>query len=106
MLIYSIAIEKIYGVEVVGALYYFYKTFKHNYGFVKTNANSFLNYVQYQKNTLLEVDKIQDLYKDFNLKISDILGCIEKNEFKIEPLKASHCDKCEWDKICRIKNRI
>lgn len=104
LLIYSLAVEQILGVQSVGAVYYFYKTLEHKQGYQLNGNNVFLNYVQLGRNTAIDKDKQSEIYSDFNAKMKDVFANIEKNAFIVKPSDEDLCQRCEWVETCRVKN--
>lgn len=105
LLIYSIAVEQILGVQSVGAVYYFYKTLEHKHGYLLNDNNVFANYVEPGKKTFITKDKQSEVYSEFNAKMKDVFLNIEKNAFVVKPKDEELCKRCEWVETCRYNNQ-
>lgn len=104
LLIYSLVVEQMFGVNSVGALYYFYKTLEHKHGYLLESDNVFLNHVTFSDKTLISAKVQTEMHQSFNSKIKDIFKNIEQNIFAVKPKNAKVCEKCEWIDTCRVKN--
>jgi len=107
LIMYSLLVEKIFNFKVIGGLYYFYKNFKHNYGFlISDQSDQLTETITAQKNTYIELAEFQQLLGDFKIKLEQILQSIVLNKYAVAPSDEKHCEQCEAIRICRIKNRM
>lgn len=104
LLIYSLAVEQIFGIKNVGAIYYFYKTLEQQYGYLLENDNVFKDHVEYTKKTLIEPETQSAIYASFHEKMKTIFTNIEANRYAVKPRSSKVCDTCEWIDTCRVKN--
>jgi len=107
LLLYTALVEKIFNFKVIGGLYYFYKNFKHNYGYLLPNVSYELEQTLItQKNTLVNSDEFLELLADFKNKIVDIFNNIDQKKYSVSPSDNKNCNQCEAIRICRIQNRM
>ena len=104
LLIYSLAVEQMFGVKNVGAIYYFYKTLEQKHGYLVDENNVFKNHVAYSKKTLMSVDGQAEMYASFNTKMKEIFQNIEQKSYAVKPADRDFCKRCEWVGTCRVKN--
>ncbi len=104
LLLYSLAVEQMFGVKNVGAIYYFYKTLEQQYGYLLANDNVFKDHVEYTKKTLIEPETQTAIYSSFHDKMKGLFTNIEKNSYAVKPRDRKVCEKCEWEDTCRVKN--
>lgn len=104
LLLYSLAVEQVFSLKTVGAIYYFYKTLEQQYGYLAESDNAFKNHVTYSKKTLLDAAGQTELYSDFNQRIKEIFLNIQNHNYVVQPRTAKVCDNCEWIDVCRVKN--
>ncbi|MES2801551.1 MAG: PD-(D/E)XK nuclease family protein [Bdellovibrionota bacterium] len=104
LLIYSLAVEQIFGIKNVGAIYYFYKTLEQQYGYLLENDNVFKDHVKFTKKTLIEPGTQSEIYANFQAKMKDIFIHIEQNSYAVKPRTSKVCETCEWIDTCRVKN--
>lgn len=103
LLIYALIAEKIFSLDIKGAVYYFYKNFQHNYGYLVNEENSFLEHVDYTKRTLVSQESQQEMKEEFLDTVKNIFQKIEEKVFVVKPVNTKVCDTCEWSNTCRIK---
>lgn len=104
LLIYSLAVEQMFDVKNMGAIYYFYKTLEHKYGYLLENNNSFKDHLTYSKKTLISSEAAAEMYSAFQTKMKDIFIHIEQKSYMVKPKNSKVCEKCEWIGTCRVKN--
>ncbi|AZZ37640.1 hypothetical protein CIK05_12825 [Bdellovibrio sp. qaytius] len=104
LLIYSLAVEQMFGVTNVGAIYYFYKTLEQKHGYLVDENNVFKDYVKFSKKTLIKPEAQTDLYASFQTKMKEIFTNIEQKTYAVKPADRKFCEKCEWIGTCRVKN--
>lgn len=104
LLIYSLAVEQMFGVSNVGAIYYFYKTLEHKHGYLLESDNVFKDHVAYSGKTLISRETQTEIYGAFQAKMKDIFKNIEQNTYAVKPKSSKVCEKCEWIGTCRVKN--
>lgn len=104
LLIYSSAVEQMFSVSTVGAIYYFYKTLEQQYGYLLEDENVFKDYVEHTNKTLIDRETQSEIYSSFRAKVKNIFTNIEKNSFAVKPRTSKVCDNCEWVETCRVKN--
>jgi RecB family exonuclease len=104
LLIYSLAVEQMFSVKTVGALYYFYKTLEQQYGYLLEGDNVFKDHIAHTNKTMIDTSVQSEIYSSFRTKVKDIFTNIEKNSFLVKPKSPKVCDSCEWVDTCRVKN--
>ncbi len=101
LLLYSLCVEKAYGYKVLGALYYFYKNYEHNVGYVLEKDFDYKKSLNLKKNTLMSEEDLLVLKNDFLNQLKTLFDRLTENNFKTSPVDEKECQTCDWRKLCR-----
>lgn len=101
LLLYSLCIEKAYGYQALGALYYFYKNYEHHTGYVLDQDFDYKKSLTLKKNTSISKDDLAVIKSEFTDQLKKLFDRLLENHFKTNPLDEKECQNCDWRKLCR-----
>ena len=101
LLLYSMCIEKAYGYESLGALYYFYKNYDHHVGYVLEQDFNYKKSLNLKKNSLMSGNDFSIIKNDFLNQLKNLFSNLDSNNFKTSPVDEKECQTCDWRKLCR-----
>ena len=101
LLLYSLCVEKAYGYKALGALYYFYKNYEHNVGYVLEKDFDYKKSLTLKKNTLISEEDLSVVKTDFLNHLKILFDRLAQNDFKTSPVDEKECQTCDWRKLCR-----
>ena len=101
LLLYSLCVEKAYGYKALGALYYFYKNYEHNVGYVLEKDFDYKKSLTLKKNTLISEEDLSVIKNDFLNQLKSLFDRLAQNNFKTSPVDEKECQSCDWRKLCR-----
>lgn len=91
--------------NVIGAVFYFIKTFDREFGFLLSPHNTLFE-TNPRKSHGVTVDEKNQLLSTLQHRVSELLQKIKNGEFAPNPRDRNICNQCAWSGTCRAPHLI